>query len=257
VNCSLCNDTGWKYLGPESERRVTRCGCRAAQRSERLLQMARIPRRYQHCEISEFETRINGEEQISLAKAKFSAQKFVEEYPLDKTGLLFIGPVGVGKTHLAVGIIQELIRRKGVACLFYEYRELLREIQHSYNASAQATEMDFLRPAMTTEVLVLDELGATKPSEWVWDTVSLILNTRYNENLTTILTTNFEDLPPFDPANTDVLAASPAARAHGKPTLGDRITERMRSRLHEMCRKVEIQGEDFRQKFKKATYNAL
>ena len=114
--------------------------------------------------------------------------------PLDSTGLLLIGDIGVGKTHLAVGIIKELILSKGIACLFYDYRELLKQIQNSYNDSVKATELDVLRPVFETEVLVLDELGAVKPTEWVWDTVSLILNTRYNDKRTTIITTNFPDL---------------------------------------------------------------
>jgi DNA replication protein DnaC len=103
------------------------------------------------------------------------AYRFVEEYPVDRTGLLLIGTIGVGKTHLAVGIIKELIRGKGIPCLFYDYRELLKQIQNSYNDTVKATELDVLRPVFETEVLVLDELGAVKPTEWVWDTVSLIL----------------------------------------------------------------------------------
>ena len=122
--------------------------------------------------------------------------EFAQEYdPRDGTGLLIIGKIGTGKTHLAVGIIKDLILSKGISCLFYDYRELLKEIQNSYNATVQTTELDVLRPVFETDVLVLDELGAVKPTEWVWDTVSLILNTRYNDNRTTIITTNFEDQP--------------------------------------------------------------
>src|SRR5690348_8835972 len=116
--------------------------------------------------------------------------------PSGDKGLLIIGTIGTGKTHLAVGIIRELILNRGISCLFYDYRELLKQIQNSYNASVQATELDVLRPVFETEVLVLDELGAVKPTEWVWDTVSLILNTRYNDNRTTVITTNFADGPP-------------------------------------------------------------
>src|SRR5262249_56410356 len=93
-----------------------------------------------------------------LAAARLSAGRYVEEYPLAKTGLLFIGPIGTGKTHLAVGIIQELVRGKGVHCLFYDYRELLKEIQNSYKPSVQATELGILRPVFEAEGLVLDEL---------------------------------------------------------------------------------------------------
>ncbi len=135
-----------------------------------MLNAARIPRRYEHCELSNFE--FDGPYR-SLATARMAACKFVEEYPIDKTGLLVIGTIGVGKTHLAVGMIKELILSKGIACLFYDYRELLKEIQNSYNDSVKTTELDVLRPVFETEVLVLDELGAVRPTEWVWDTVSL------------------------------------------------------------------------------------
>src|SRR5205807_4333149 len=118
--------------------------------------------------------------------------RFVEEYPLEKTGLLLTGPIGVGKTHLAVGILQELIRSKGIPCLFYDYRELLKQIQNSYNPSVQTTELEILRPVFEAEVLVLDELGAVKPTEWVWDAVQFILNSRYNSRLTTIITRSEE-----------------------------------------------------------------
>jgi len=166
------------------------------------------------------------------------------------TGLLIIGQIGTGKTHLAVGITKELILNKGIQCLFYDYRELLKEIQNSYNATVQTTELDVLRPVFDTDVLILDELGAVKPTEWVWDTVSLILNTRYNNNRTTIITTNFEDQPAAG-ASGSISHARASTRAE---TLGDRIGERMRSRLHEMCRIIKMEGEDFRQKFRSASF---
>ncbi len=150
-----------------------------------------------------------------------------------------------------MGIIKELIVNRGIPCLFYDYRELLKEIQNSYNSTVQTTELDVLRPVFETDVLVLDELGAVKPTEWVWDTVSLILNTRYNDNRTTIITTNFDDQPAAGAAR--VRSRRRAPRTRGE-TLGDRIGERMRSRLHEMCRIVTLEGTDFRQKFRNANF---
>jgi DNA replication protein DnaC len=175
----------------------------------------------------------------------------VQEFdPRDGRGLLLVGGIGTGKTHLAVGILKELIASRGSACLFCDYRELLKQIQNSYNDSVQATELQVLRPVFEAEVLLLDELGAVKPSEWVWDTVSLILNTRYNDNRTTIITTNFPD----EPAASVTRSLSPARAAAREETLGDRIGERMRSRLHEMCRIVKMDGPDFRKKFKSASF---
>src|SRR5207248_3501474 len=134
--------------------------------------------------------------------------------------------------HVSVGLLRELILSQGIHGLFYDYRELLKEIQNSFHPTVAATELSILRPVFEAEVLVLDELGAVKPTEWVWDTVSLILNTRYNNKRTTIITTNFADQPPAMVATRDL-----TARAAREETLGDRIGERMRSRLHEMCRK--------------------
>ncbi len=247
--CPICGGSGWKTVesaeGSAKARAVTRCDCVAGKRTGRLLEMARIPKRYEHCDFSEFVASFEGAHP-SLTQAKLAAERFVEEYPVENTGLLLIGPVGVGKTHLAVSIIKELIATKGVPCLFYDYRELLKEIQNSYNATVPTTELQILQPVFEAEVLVLDELGAVKPTEWVWDTVSHILNTRYNDKRTTIITTNFTDQP------AGALAGPRGAMR--EETLGDRIGERMRSRLHEMCRKVEMNGRDFRERVRSASF---
>ena len=87
------------------------------------------------------------------------------------------------------------MREKGIRCLFCDYRELLKSIQNSYNPQVQATEMEILQPVFDAEVLVLDELGAVRSTEWVFDTVNYVLNSRYNDNKTTIITTNFPDGP--------------------------------------------------------------
>jgi DNA replication protein DnaC len=249
--CSLCDGTGWKSVSIGSERRVTRCDCRLQARAQVLLTAARIPKRYEHCELSNFDS--DGPHQ-QLASSRLAAGKFVEEYPVDSTGLLLIGSIGVGKTHLAVGIIKQLILGKGISCLFYDYRELLKQIQNSYNDSVKATELQVLRPVFDTEVLVLDELGAVKPTEWVWDTVSLILNTRYNDKRTTIITTNFADDVGQDPYANPSSEFARAQRSTRRETLGDRIGERMRSRLHEMCRIIKMEGADFRQTHRSASF---
>ena len=255
--CPLCEGTGWKTVskagngaGSINDRRVTRCDCQLRARAESLMAAARIPRRYEHCELENYDTDFPGAHP-SLAEALFLATNFAKKCdPRGDKGLLIIGKIGTGKTHLAVGIIKELILSRGISCLFYDYRELLKEIQNSYNSTVQTTELDVLRPVFESDVLVLDELGAVKPTEWVWDTVSLILNTRYNDNRTTIITTNFDDQPAAAVSG----SLSPAKAATRGETLGDRIGERMRSRLHEMCRIITLDGADFRQKFRSASF---
>ncbi len=240
--CPICQGSGLRLVErPDGSRAARDCECRLERRAVRMIARTRIPRRYEHCTLESFETGFPSATR-SLQAAHLSARKFVESYPLETrgAGLLLTGSIGVGKTHLAVGILQALVGERGATGLFYDYRELLKQVQNSYNRQVQATELEILAPVFEAEVLVLDELGASKPTDWVWDTVAHILNTRYNDRRTTIITTNYANAAPL-------LSDSSIKAATREETLGDRIGERMRSRLQEMCVVVEMQGVDFRQ----------
>ena len=203
-----------------------------------------MPSRYADCELDNFDPLPSRDR--SIEKAKLVAEKFVEEYPMKLPfGLLFMGPQGVGKTHLAVGILKSLMRQKSAQCLFCTFPELLKEIQNSYNPISQSSELSLLAPVLEAEVLVLDELGAQKPSSWVQDTVAYVLNYRYNENKVTILTTNqTDDKQPKD-GKTGITP----------DTLSERIGPRIRSRLFEMCKTVKMRGDDFRAAVKQAEHH--
>ena len=249
-NCTLCKGTGWKLV-PRADgaagRVAVACDCGMEERATRVIERARIPKRYEHCDFESFSTDVGATEQQkhSLQQAKLSAQGFVRDYPgSSEKGILFIGSSGVGKTHLAVAALKELIQR-GHAGLFCDYRELLKEIQASYNPASESTEMKILEPIRTVEILVLDDLGASKPSDWVRDIVGIVLNARYNENRTTIITTNYLDHPASEGEATRIPGGKlvPAVR---EDSLEQRIGTRMRSRLYEMCRTVEVSAPDFR-----------
>ncbi len=246
--CAKCGGAGVVVTAVAGGgRAMETCSCQLEQRVGRLLKRAAIPARYEHCTLDSYEASFPGADR-SLAAAHLMARRFVDGYPATTSGrgLLLTGSIGVGKTHLAAGILQALILEKSVHGLFCDYRELLKEIQHSYNPQVATTEMEILRPVFEAEVLVLDELGAAKPTDWVWDTVALVLNTRYNDKRTTIITTNYADQPPGGGGN-----GSGRLR---EETLGDRIGERMRSRLAEMCVVVEMRGEDFRRTVGRARF---
>jgi DNA replication protein DnaC len=225
--CLFCYGSGMEVMQGKGARR---CRCRLEQQQFKLLEQSKIPRRYENCALANYRPAPNNGTQLQAFNFAF---KLVSEFPAVYRGLLFMGPVGVGKTHLSAAILHELIKKKGVPCLFYEFGSLLKEIQNSYNPVSQASELKVLAPVVEAEVLVLDELGATKPTDWVRDTMMQIINTRYNDRRLTIFTTNYRD-------------------EGGQPseeTLEDRIGIRLRSRLYEMCRTVVIDGEDYRRRF--------
>ena len=253
-SCPQCGGTGWKSVEVDGVRAVVRCECHDMERAELLLKQARIPPRYEHCAIENFDVRKNrdtGEANPSLAAAKLYAQRFVEEYPTD-FGLLFVGSTGVGKTHLAVAVIRALMLQKGVECLFYDFHDLLKAIRDSYNPISQNSELSVLQPVLDVEVLLLDELAAANPSDWVKETLQHIINTRYNHKRVTLITTT---LPFGDSAGRrDVRGPSGESLADVEFSL-NQLGVTLRSRLYEMCKLVEMRSDDYRKAIKQAGYN--
>jgi DNA replication protein DnaC len=280
ADCPICQGGGWKVVErtthgaqalapdrPGAPKTVWAipCDCTTDDRAGRLLGRARVPERYRHCDFENYETDNEIEntprEQLaawnrSLTQAKLVVQRFAQEFsPVremqSEHGLLLMGPCGVGKTHLAVAALKEIVLR-GHSGLFYDYRELLKEIQDSYNVDNQATEMGVLEPVLQTEILVLDDVGSSKPSLWALETVGHVLNTRYNEKRVTLLTTNYLDAE--TPANGVAPASNPRVIGMRAPTIEDSLTERVgqriRSRLYEMCRTIEMYAPDYRKEIR-------
>ena len=223
--CRLCHGAGMERVPGRGARP---CECRRRKTHEKLFAAARIPRRYEKCHFTNYKQR-----NLTQGRAYKLSFDLAMQYPKVEQGLLLTGSVGVGKTHLAVSILCGLVE-KGVTCLFYEFGSLLKEIQNSYNPVSQASEFNVLSPIFDAEVLVLDELGASKPTDWVRDTMMHIINTRYNDKKLTIFTTNYLD-----------------KRIATEETLEDRIGARLRSRLYEMCQTVHVEGDDYRKTFDK------
>ncbi|MGD9628984.1 MAG: ATP-binding protein [Pyrinomonadaceae bacterium] len=219
--CDKCFGTGMEIVAGKGARV---CACRTKDSHSSHLDRAKLPRRYLDCHFHNYKPQHPSQE-----KAFKFATSLTMEYPAVDQGLLLMGTVGVGKTHLAVSILKGLTER-GFNCLFYEFGSLLKEIQDSYNANTKTSELGVLAPVLNAEILVLDELGASKPTDWVRDTMAHVINTRYNDQKLTIFTTNYLD----------------QRRTDREELLEDRIGVRLRSRLYEMCRTVEMSGQDFR-----------
>ncbi len=246
--CPVCQDTGWVLEESGGGSLAKRCRCFLDKQARILIERAKIPKRYRNCSFENFDT-MNDSLRDSLKISK----QFVKNYPVQEVGLLFIGPCGVGKTHLAVAILRELIQKKNVTCLFSDFRELIRDIQNSYTPDSVVSESDVLAPVFESAVLVLDELGAKRSSAWVEETIFYIINHRYNQKRLTVFTTNFMDTE----AEEDTRQTFFKKSGFGKPgddTLVDRIGIRLRSRIYEMCKVVRMDGDDYRKIAKQASY---
>ena len=254
VICQICFGTGTRL---DSAKGAALCDCRRSNSGARALDAARIPPRFRECSFHNYYPKND-----SQYFAHSFASRLVAEYPAVETGLLFMGSVGVGKTHLAIAVLRDLIEKKGVTCLFYESGSLLKAIQDSYNPVSQTSEMRVLAPVYQADVLVLDELGATVPTNWVRDTLYQIINTRYNNKKLTIFTTNYLDEPrPAAEENPDAgdqkrRRTFAADRLQEMTTLEERIGTPLRSRLYEMCKKVKIEGEDYRRHLEQRRFDS-
>ena len=236
MDCEICHGSRWKTVMVDGVERLTRCDCWRGAVVDRLLQEARVPARYARCELSTFEHDMN-----TQREAYRRAIRFVDSFPAVDKGLLLYGPHGVGKTHLAVGILKEVIRQKGARGHFFETRELLKLVRDTYNRGTDDTEMDVLAPVLHADLLVLDDLGAEKTSEWVQETLGLVVNTRYNARRETIFTSNLSD----SPDNTD------------PQSFIFQLGARTRSRLVEMCEWIRIEGADVREVGPHATPDSI
>jgi DNA replication protein DnaC len=259
--CPLCFGTGTR-LEPDaggvkgSIKGSVVCECRRTNRPARFLDAARIPPRFRECSFHNYYPKND-----SQYFAHSFASRLVEQYPAVESGLLFMGTVGVGKTHLAIAVLRDLIEKKGVTCLFYESGSLLKAIQDSYNPVSQTSEMRVLAPVYQAEVLVLDELGASVPTNWVRDTLYQIINTRYNNKKLTIFTTNYLDeakaAEDSEAADTKRRSRTFAVdRVQELTTLEERIGTPLRSRVYEMCKKVMIQGDDYRKRLDQRRFDS-
>lgn len=225
--CPLCFGSGMEVVAGKGARL---CSCRKRNEKVDRLKKGRIPARYLKCDFTSYAPK-----NASQKKAVWACRTLSSDYHpgYEGDGILLMGTCGVGKTHLAVSILKDLLN-KGFSCLFYEFGALLKEIQDSYNPKTQSSELGVLAQVFNSEVLVLDELGTSKPTDWVRDTMAHIINTRYNDKKLTIFTTNYSD-----------------ERNDREETLEERIGARLRSRIYEMCKTVTINGEDFRRSYDK------
>ena len=244
--CSECDGTGWKQVLRDGVTAVERCGCvQTAPRADRLAK-ARIPPRFGNAGFENFSLpRENPIEREALSAAMLASKAYVREYPFGpKKGLMFQGPTGVGKTHLAAAVLHELLA-KGFEGLFLEYQKWLAKLRQGYDLLAGPDNRRAYQSALETEVLLMDDLGSERRSDWVEDTVTAVINHRYNTEQALIVTTN---LPLPELGDLTSVKNPVSGHYHVKDTLADRVGARAVSRLFEMCHVIRLQTRDYRLK---------
>ncbi|HEX8259247.1 MAG TPA: ATP-binding protein [Rubrobacteraceae bacterium] len=138
-------------------------------------------------------------------------------------GLYFCGGVGTGKTHLAVAVMNELIRKKRTPSLFVTVPELLDNLRETYNKPGRNLD-EWMDAVQNAEFLVLDDLGSERTTEWVRERIFVIVNHRYREALPTVFTSNI-----------------------GPKDLAEQLGERTASRIIAMCDWIALEGDDYRE----------
>jgi DNA replication protein DnaC len=243
--CPLCDGTGWTVVERNGLSGAKRCTCAALARPAAVRRAANIPPNYENASLENFQMpQENPIARAGLGKVLMQVRSFVREFPApDRPGLLLVGDTGSGKTHLAVAALKAVME-KGHEGLFFDFQNLLDRIRSGYDAASGSSDREAYRSAMDAEVLLLDDLGSHRVTEWVEDTVTSIITYRCNNQKTLIATTNLE----IEDNGPVAYTTAGGTQVHRK-TLGDVIGARARSRLFEMCRVVRMPSvEDYRVK---------
>lgn len=215
--CEICS--GFGYV--KTSKGIVPCECARREVAEFEIEKARIPKRYADSSLDSFELYPDVREIV------IKAQKYVNGYSkISHRGLFIYGSTGSGKTHIAVSILKALIER-GHDGVFYNIVDLLDEIRSTYDPDNPTNPKSRLERDMQRQVIVLDDFGVQKTSSWVADRLYALINRRYQDCKTLIITSNYK-----------------------LDDLKIKIDDRIYSRMNEMLEPLEFKSNDFRRRKK-------
>lgn len=234
--CSDCGGSGWLDVS-DSPGAVRPCPCRGKRSAERLFSEAGVPERYRDCRLSGFQVSGHDELVAALSRCRHYVDNFLSdegERRFRDSGLLFSGQPGVGKTHLAIAVLFELISRYRVRGRFVDFTSLTQRLQSSLDRSNSDSTASILGPLEDAEVLVVDELGSGSPKlvSWTNEVSYSLINKRYQRRLPTLFTTNYR----LEEIEERSLDRGPDSDQSG--SLSYRISARLVSRLYEMAQPI-------------------
>jgi len=230
--CKKCNNTGYYFMQDELERDIAYpCECAKNNYKINLFNAAGIPGRFFDATFDNFEIKQSGSLKKKYEDIKFKVNNYS---PSHHQSFLFMGPVGVGKTRLVCSMVHHYIFELGVPCLFQEFSNLLSEIKAGYDKGK--SESSLLEPLNNIDILVIDELGKGRKSDWEINILDTIVSHRYNLGKTTIFTTNYTDKKETTYTESHFSRQDNMQKeTKVSATLKERIHTRIYSRLKEMC----------------------
>ena len=227
------NEYDMKKLQMFEEEKKLRKMQEFANKVDKIIKNSKMSKRNLNYKFDNFE--VNSNNKKVYQSLKNYSEKLVNE--VERKGLILVGNNGVGKTHLACSIANELIKN-GIPIIYGTLINLLAELKNTYDVYNNISEMKIIKLYEKVDLLIIDDLGKEKPSEWGLEKLFTIINSRYENNLPVIITTNYNQNSLIDRLS-----------INGEIETAKSII----SRLYEMCYLVKIEDRDHRIKNKKVS----